>query len=94
MHGAVDPGAAKLRRYIDALDPPEKCVSPIAPFFCNHERTNRLWCATNALGDYVKPVPWLVEQVRDAPFQSVGIQSLVFHLSSVSAVEFNQLIDV
>ena len=42
IQARVDAAAAELRLHVDALDPPEVAVSPVAPLFGDHQRGDQL----------------------------------------------------
>jgi hypothetical protein len=74
---AKDPRATELRSHIDALQPPEIPISPIAPFVSDHKLADHF---ARGFGDKVEAFGRVLEQGGNAGLDAARLQAQILGL--------------
>src|SRR5690242_8685027 len=82
----VHASSARFRRDVDALNPPDNAIAPIAPFISNQRRNDD---ATVLLADQVKAVPWVGKNVGDTLRANLAVKPHVFGLARHGDLKFD-----
>src|SRR6185369_3900850 len=88
VHATVNTPTAVLRAHVDALDPPEVAVSPVAPLLSHHQSADHF---AAELGDAIEARIRPAKQVAHAGTYDMGPEALALRLERHGAIERDEV---